>query len=35
MADAPFDRVDLGPRDRADAALLSLRDHRVQSAAWL
>src|SRR6266446_1342212 len=35
MTDAPFDRVDLGLRDRADAALLSLRDHRVQSAAWL
>jgi len=35
LTDAPFGRVDLGLRDRADAALLSLRDHRVQSAAWL
>jgi hypothetical protein len=34
LTDAPFGRVDLGLPDRADAALLSLRDHRVQSAAW-
>ena len=29
LTHAPFGRVDLGLRDRADAALLSLRDHRV------
>src|SRR5262249_39513312 len=35
MTDAPFDRVDLGPPDGLDAALPSLRDRRVQSAAGL
>src|SRR5262249_55351115 len=35
MTDAPFDRVDLGPRDRADTALRSLGDHGVRTAACL
>src|SRR6516164_1327324 len=35
MTDSPFDRVDLGPPDRLHAALASLRDRRVQSAAGL
>src|SRR6516164_1913210 len=35
MADSPFDRIDLGPPDGLDAALPSLRDRRVQSAAGL
>src|SRR5260370_27286929 len=35
MTDAPFDRGDVGLRDRAEPALRSLRDHRGQRAAWL
>src|SRR5262249_62242704 len=35
MTAPPFDRVDLGPPDGLDAALPSLRDRRVQSAAGL